>query len=476
MRTLLKNASVFTRDGFIRHDILICDSHVSFDISENEYSADTVYDLNGLLIIPGLCDVHVHLREPGFSYKETIKTGTEAAAHGGYTAVCAMPNLSPVPSTPENLKIEQDIIDRDALVHVYPFGSITMERKGSGALSMMEALAPKVCGFSDDGTGVQEESVMRQAMVEAARLGRVISAHCEDNRELRPGGCIHDGEYARLYNHVGINSASEWKQVERDVKLAEETGVHYHVCHVSTKESVEIIREAKKRGVHVTCETGPHYLMFTDMDLKESGDWKMNPPIRDASDRHALLEGIKDGTIDCIITDHAPHSAEEKAKGLDKSAFGIVGLETCFAAMYQNLVLHDPEHPDQANAYSLPEASHMSEPDEDSGARRADGQQEDSTTGSERGNHGVISLGKLIELMCVKPRRVFGLPGPQYIEDGCVADLSVVDLGKQWIVDPDKFYSMGKSTLFKGMKLQGEIVKTFVSGREAYDRERGIIN
>ena len=437
MRTLLKNASVFTRDGFIRHDILICDSHVSFDIPENEYSADTVYDLNGLLIIPGLCDVHVHLREPGFSYKETIKTGTEAAAHGGYTAVCAMPNLNPVPSTSENLKIEQNIIDRDALVHVYPFGSITIERKGSGELSKMEALAPKVCGFSDDGTGVQTEEVMRQAMVEAARLGKLISAHCEDNRELRPGGCIHDGEYARAHQHVGINSASEWKQVERDVKLAEETGVHYHVCHVSTKESVEIIRQAKKRGVHVTCETGPHYLMFTDMDLQESGDWKMNPPIRSAEDRHALLEGIKDGTIDCIITDHAPHSAEEKARGLDKSAFGIVGLETCFAAMYEKLVLHDPE--------------------------------------KDKACTGAITLEKLLELMCVNPRRVFDLPGPQYIEDGCDADLAVVDLGKQWTVDPDKFYSMGKSTLFKGMKLQGEIVKTFVGGHEVYDRERGII-
>ena len=329
MSTLLKNASIFTKQGFRKQDVLISDHRVLFTDSIDNLTSDTidtVYDLNGLFMIPGFVDVHVHLREPGFSYKETIRTGTDAAAHGGYTAVCAMPNLKPAPSSLANLQPELDAIRKDALVHVYPYGTITEQQTGRGALGKMEEIAPYVIAYSDDGKGMQDEASMREAMQRAKRLDRMIVAHCEDERELVPGGCIHDGEYARLHHHIGINSASEWKQVERDVRLAAETGVRYHVCHISTKESVDIIRGAKKAGTRVTGETGPHYLMFTDMDLQESGSWKMNPPIRSAEDRHALLEGIKDGTIDCIITDHAPHSAEEKSRGLDQSSFGIVGL------------------------------------------------------------------------------------------------------------------------------------------------------
>ena len=274
---------------------------------------------------------------------------------------------------------------------------------------------------------------MRQAMIKARSLNRMIVAHCEDEMELKPGGCIHDGEYARMHHHVGINSASEWKQVARDVALAEETGERYHVCHVSTKESVQIILEAKKRGVQVSCETGPHYLMFTDMDLKEDGSWKMNPPIRSREDRDALIEGVIDGTIDCIITDHAPHSQEEKAKGLDGSSFGIVGLETCFAAMYTRMVLQDPRDPDSGK--------------------------------------GAIRLEKLIELMSVNPREVFSLPGPRYVEEGAPADLTVLDLSRHWTVDSSRFFSMGRSTLFQGMELVGEPVMTFVDGKLVYRRK-----
>ncbi|HAT02909.1 MAG TPA: dihydroorotase [Oribacterium sp.] len=436
MSTLLKNAAIFTREGFIRQDIILSDARVLFDFPKNEKvnkeAIDTVYDLNGLFIIPGFADVHVHLREPGFSYKENIRTGTLAAAHGGYTAVCAMPNIKPVPSNYENLKQELECIRRDAVVHVYPYGSITEQQTGRGALSNMDEIAEYVCAFSDDGKGMQEREQMRQAMIKAKSLHRMIVAHCEDETELKPGGCIHDGEYARLHHHVGINSASEWKQVARDVALAEETGERYHVCHVSTKESVAIIREAKKRGVPVTCETGPHYLMFTDMDLKEDGSWKMNPPIRSREDRDALIEGVIDGTIDCIVTDHAPHSQEEKAKGLDGSSFGIVGLETCFSAMYTHMVLQDPRHPGSGK--------------------------------------GAIRLEKLIELMSVNPREAFSLPGPRYVEEGAAADLTVLDLTKRWTVDSSRFFSMGRSTLFQGMELVGEPVMTFVDGKPVYKR------
>lgn len=433
MTTLLKNAQVFTKDGFKKRDVLLVDEIVKLDCFEDSYDADTVLDLNGLFLIPGFVDVHVHLREPGFLYKETVATGTKAAAHGGYTAVCAMPNLKPVPSNMEGLQVELDAIARDGVVKVYPYGAITSDQSGRGVLADMEQIAPYVCGFTDDGKGVQTEELMRQAMVQAAALGKMIVAHCEDEAELKPGGCIHEGEYARLHGHVGINSASEWKQAERDIRLAKETGVHYHICHVSTKETVELVRRAKAEGVHVTCETGPHYLMYTDMDLEEDGKWKMNPPIRSAEDREALIRGIQDGTIDCLITDHAPHSAEEKSRGLDHSVFGIVGLETAFPSMYRYLVQADPLAPESGK--------------------------------------GAITLEKLIELMCVNPRKVFGLEGPCCIEDGCLADLTVLDLEPVYPVDTKGFFSMGKSTLYEGKEVQGEVVATYVNGVKVYERD-----
>lgn len=432
MITLLKNAQVFTRDGFEKKDVLLVDKIVRLDCSENSYDVDTVLDLNGLFLVPGFVDVHVHLREPGFLYKETIASGTRAAAHGGYTAVCAMPNLKPAPSDFQSLKQELDAIERDAVVKVYPYGSITADQSGRGELAAMEETAPYVCGFTDDGKGVQSEELMHSAMERAAALHKMIVAHCEDESELKPGGCIHDGEYAKLHGHIGINSASEWKQAERDIALARETGVHYHICHVSTKETVELVRQAKAEGLPVSCETGPHYLMFTDMDLEEDGKWKMNPPIRSAEDRKALIQGIQDGTIDCIITDHAPHSAEEKSRGLDHSVFGIVGLETAFPAMYHGLVQNHPLEPGSGK--------------------------------------GAITLERLIELMSVNPRKLFGLEGPEYIEDGCLADLTVLDLNPVYCVDTDQFFSMGRSTLYEGKEVQGEVVATFVNGVKVYER------
>lgn len=433
MNTLLKGAEVYTSEGLLKRDISICDDRISFDTNR---AFDRTEDLTGLVLVPGFVDVHVHLREPGFSYKETIKTGSMAGARGGYSAVCAMPNLKPAPSSPENLLPELSAIEKDAVIRVYPYGTITKDQSGRGELADLEGIADKVIAFSDDGKGVQAAENMRPAMLRAKALGRPIVAHCEDEAELRPGGCIHDGEYARLHNHVGINSASEWKQVERDIALCEETGCQYHVCHVSTKESVALIREAKRRGVRISCETGPHYLIYTDMDLKESGAWKMNPPIRSAEDRAALLEGINDGTIDCIITDHAPHSAEEKAKGLDGSAFGIVGLETAFPVVYSMLV-----------------------------------------------KTGKLSFERMIKCMCINPRRLFGIPGAitaakvphepgavyeNGLTEGALADLAVLDLKKEYRIDSSTFYSMGKSTLFDGAVVCGEVKETWVGGKRVY--------
>ena len=423
MRTLLKGAEVYIDGSFVRRDISICDGKISFDITG---AFDVSENTEGFVVIPGFADVHVHLREPGFSYKETIRTGTMAAARGGYSAVCAMPNLKPVPSTRESLSQEIDIIERDAVVRVYPYGAITMDQSGRGELSDMEEMADNVIAFSDDGKGVQTAELMEEAMKRAAKLGKLIVAHCEDESELKKGGCIHDGRFAREHGYIGINSASEWKQVKRDIELAERTGASYHVCHVSTKESVELIREAKKRGVKVTCETGPHYLIYTDEDLKEDGSWKMNPPIREAADRDALLRGIKDGTVDCIITDHAPHSKEEKSKGLAGSAFGIVGLETAFPVVYSRLV-----------------------------------------------KTGEISLQKMVELMSINPRKIFGIPGGS-IADGEPADICVLDLNKEYDIDSSTFFSMGKSTLFDGQRVWGEVVMNFVKGEKVFDRERDL--
>ena len=368
---------------------------------DSEAQAIPVLNMDGRLVCYGLCDVHVHLRQPGFEAKETILTGTAAAMMGGYTAVCAMPNLNPTPDTVEHIGEELDIIKKDAAIDVYPYAAITIDRKGRQLVDM-EALRQYAVAFSDDGSGVQSDDMMRHAMEEAARLDVIIAAHCEVN-DLLKGGYIHDGEYCRANGHKGICSESEWGQIERDLKLAEETGCRYHVCHISTKESVELIRQAKKRGVKVTCETGPHYLVFCDEDLKDEGRFKMNPPIRSSEDRDALIEGIKDGTIDCIATDHAPHTADEKSRGLKGSAMGVVGLETAFGVCHTHLV-----------------------------------------------KTGIITLQRLVELMSLNPRRIFGL------EAEGKANFSVFDLEKEWTVDSSKFASMGKATPFEGMQLTGK--------------------
>ena len=366
-----------------------------------------MFDLEDHIVIPGFCDVHVHFREPGFSYKETMVTGSQAAARGGYTAVCTMPNLNPTPDSLENLEVQRRAIADKATIAVYPYGTITVGEHGK-EFSDMEAIAPYVAAFSDDGRGVQDEGMMREAMIRAKALGKMIAAHCEDNSLLR-GGYIHDGAYAKAHGHKGICSESEWKQIERDLKLAAETGCAYHVCHISTKESVSLIRDAKKSGVNVTCETGPHYLVLDDTHLQEDGRFKMNPPLRSPADREALVEGILDGTIEMIATDHAPHSADEKSRGLAKSAMGVVGLETAFPVLYTELV-----------------------------------------------RKGILSLEKLTELLSVNPRKRFGItsdPG-----------LCVWDLEASYTVDPAAFLSMGRSTPFAGTRVYGKNLMTIYGG------------
>lgn len=366
------------------------------------------------IIVPGLCDVHVHFREPGFSYKETIASGSAAAAHGGYTAVCTMPNLDPVPDSAEHLQVQLDAIKRGAAIKVLPYGAITVGEKGE-KLADMEAMSDKVCAFSDDGKGVQNDEMMREAMTAAKRLGKIIAAHCEDN-SLLFDGYIHDGEYARMHGHRGISSASEYKQIERDLRLAEETGCAYHICHISTKESVELIRQAKARGVNVTCETAPHYLVLCDEDMQEDGRFKMNPPLRSREDKQALIEGIKDGTIDMIATDHAPHSAEEKGRGLEKSLMGVVGLETAFPALYTELVTKN-----------------------------------------------IITLERLVELMSFKPKERFGIDTNN--------DFAVFDISEAYKIDPENFLSMGRATPFAGREVFGRCLLTVHNGKVVYKAE-----
>ncbi|MBQ2387852.1 MAG: dihydroorotase, partial [Clostridia bacterium] len=375
--------------------------------------------LDSCAVFPGFVDVHVHLREPGFIYKETVASGTKAAARGGYTEVCSMPNLSPTPDSMENLKIQLDAIEKDAVIGVHPYGTITVGEKGE-QLSDMETIAPYVIGFSDDGRGVQNDNMMKEAMLTAKKLGKIIVAHCEVNELLR-GGYIHDGEYAKKHDHKGICSESEWKQIERDIELIREIGCAYHVCHISTKESVELIRKAKAEGLDITCETGPHYLLLDDSDLQEDGRFKMNPPLRSAADRLALIEGIKDGTIDMIATDHAPHSAEEKSRGLKSSLMGVVGLETAFPVMYTGLV-----------------------------------------------KTGISTLEKLIDLLSTNARKRFNLPLSEN-------DFSVWNLDKKYTVNPDDFLSMGKSTPFAGNEVFGECIMTVRDKKAAYING-GIIN
>ena len=406
MTLVLNNAQVFRSGVFSR-------SSVSISLGNGVSRGGTIstMDASSFVILPGFVDVHVHLREPGFSYKETIRTGSLAAAHGGYTTVCAMPNLNPVPDSMETLQPELDAIQKDAVIRVLPYGAITKGEQG-GELADLDAMAPYVVAFSDDGKGVQDRDMMCRAMLEAKRLGKLIVAHCEDNSLLR-GGYIHDGAYAKAHGHRGICSESEWGPIARDLELAAKTGCGYHVCHISTRQSVDLIRQAKKSGVDVTCETGPHYLTMDDSLLQEDGRFKMNPPLRSPEDREALLEGLLDGTVDMIATDHAPHSAEEKARGLEKSAFGVVGLETAFPILYTYLV---------RTGFLTPEA--------------------------------------LIDKLVWNPRKRFAIPMGN--------DFSVWDLDAQYAIDPADFLSQGKATPFAGWNVHGKCMATFHDGQAVY--------
>ncbi|MCI9596192.1 MAG: dihydroorotase [Firmicutes bacterium] len=418
MTTLLKNGYIFTESGFVKRDVFVVNDRLSL---AHTPSYDECVDCDSCFIIPGFVDVHVHLREPGFFYKESIRSGTMAAARGGYTAVCSMPNLNPAPSTMETLQAQLDIIEKDAAVKVFPYGTITKAQNGRGVLSDMEDMKEKVIAYSDDGKGVQTGKLMEAAMRKAKALDRIIVAHCEDESLLH-GGYIHDGAYAAAHGHKGICSESEWGQVKRDIALCQKTGARYHVCHISTKETVDLIRQAKKVGIPVTCETAPHYLVLCDMDLQEEGRFKMNPPLRAQEDRSVLLEGLLDGTIDLIATDHAPHSAEEKSEGLAKSAFGIVGLETAFPVLYTHLV--KPRK---------------------------------------------ITLEKLVELMAIAPRGIFGIEGG-FIREGQIADVAVLDVNRHYNIDPAEFLSKGRSTPFAGMEVWGENRMTFVNGKKVWEK------
>ena len=405
MKYRFENASVYNAGKF---------EDKCFYFESNDVVGESVFS-HRYAILPGFCDVHVHFRQPGFSYKETIESGCKAAARGGFTDVCTMPNLKPVPDTMEHLQQQLDIIAADATIGVHPYAAITLEEKGE-TLVDLASMADCVCGYSDDGRGVQSDDMMRAAMTEAKKLNKIIAAHCEINDLLR-GGYIHDGVYAAQHGHRGICSESEWGQIVRDIELVKETGCKYHVCHISTKESVDVIRKAKAEGVDITCETGPHYLVFCDEDLQEDGRFKMNPPLRGREDMLALIEGIVDGTIDMIATDHAPHSAEEKGRGLEKSAMGVVGLETSFPACYTYLV-----------------------------------------------KPGIITMEKLMELMSTNPRQRFDLPMGN--------DFSVWDLDAEYTVDPADFLSMGKATPFTGTKVFGKCVMTVCDGKIVYlDKE-----
>ena len=417
-RVIIKGGNIVGRGT---EDIAIADGRIIERASSIEATAeDRVIDASGLMVAPAFVDVHVHLREPGYGYKERIATGTMAAARGGYTTVCSMPNLNPVPDCVEGLQAQLDIIERDAKIEVLPYAAITIGRKGEELVDIA-SLKDKVCAFSDDGSGVQVDGMMERAMTEAVKHDALIAAHCEVE-ELLKGGYIHDGEYARQHGHKGICSESEWEQVKRDIEIAERLDCRYHVCHISTKETVELVRQAKARGVKVTCETGPHYLIFTDMDLEEDARWKMNPPLRSKADREALIEGIKDGTIEMIATDHAPHSLEEKSKGLKDSLNGIVGLETAFPTLYTHLV-----------------------------------------------KKGVISLEKLIELMSINPAKRFNLQVG--IEQGKNANVCVFDLEKEYVINPNDFKSKGKSTPFENMKVFGKCVLNIVNGKKVWQSQ-----
>lgn len=418
MRRVFVNAMITTSKGIRRGAVAVRDGVIDAVGDVTLAEDDVVTDCGGRCLMAGLVDVHVHLREPGYEYKETIASGTAAAAHGGYTTVCSMPNLRPAPDCRASLDMQREAIARTASIEVIPYASITEGQRGEGSLVDFKELAGDVIGFSDDGKGVQRGELMREAMQQAVAVSRPIVAHCEVDELLR-GGYIHDGDYCRRNNHRGISSESEWAQVVRDIELAAEVGCQYHVCHVSTRESVEAIRAGKARGVRVTCETAPHYLLLTDEDLREEGRFKMNPPLRSSADQQALLQGIKDGTIEVIATDHAPHSSEEKSRGLEGSAMGIVGIETAFALLYTYLV-----------------------------------------------ERGVISLAQLTALMAENPRRIFGIKGG--LEVGDRADIAIFDLDKEYVIDPERFLSKGRATPFEGWRVKGECLLTMAAGRVAY--------
>lgn len=417
---LIRNARIFGFPASATQDVLIESGRVKAvaDNIETPSSGCLEIDGKGMTLLPGLVDLHVHLREPGYSYKETVRTGSEAAAAGGFTTVCTMPNLNPVPDSMETLQRQLDIIERDAVVEVLPFAAITKKRMGTELVDY-RALAPYVAGFSDDGSGVQSSEVMERAMTAIAPTGKMLAAHCEVDALLK-GGYIHDGEYARKHGHRGICSESEWEEVKRDIELAEKTGCSLHICHISTAESVELVRRGKERGVKVTCETGPHYLIMCDEDLQEEGRFKMNPPLRSRRDMMALRRGIADGTIDVIATDHAPHSAQEKARGLEKSAMGVVGLETSLGAIYKYMV-----------------------------------------------GENVISFERMVELMAINPRLLL-CREYDFLQPGSRADLTLVDLDRTWRVEPDRFRTMGRATPFEGMEMKGKVMATLYGGKIAY--------
>ena len=404
MEFTCKSAHIYNNGAFEIKDF-------TAKLNDTDPSAGSLSAFNNIYVFPAFCDVHVHFREPGFFYKETVRTGSLSAARGGYTDVCTMPNLKPVPDSIENIKLQLDIIEKTAAIRVHPYAAITKGEMGQELVDF-EALAPYCIAFSDDGRGVQSADMMRAAMLKARELGKIIAAHCEDN-SLLDGGYINKGEYAAKHGHKGISSESEWRQIERDLKLAKETGCKYHICHISTAESVELIRKAKAEGVDVTCETGPHYLVLSDKDLEEDGRFKMNPPLRSERDRLALIEGIKDGTIDMIATDHAPHSQDEKSRGLQKSLMGVVGLETAFPVLYTYLV-----------------------------------------------KEGIITLERLVELMSINPRERFGIKETE--------DICVFALDSEYTVDPNKFMTMGRSTPFAGMRVFGKNLITVCGGKTVW--------
>lgn len=418
---VLKGGKVYREGGFEEATVVVRDGRVEQIGKEASTEGAEVIDCSGKYILPGLVDVHVHLREPGFEKKETIASGTLAAARGGYTTVFSMPNLNPAPDSREHLDLQYEAIRRTARIRVVPYGTITRGQMGRGELVDFEALSSLVAGFSDDGRGVQARELMAEAMWRVKPTGKKIVAHCEDETLLH-GGYIHDGEYCRAHGHRGISSESEWRQVERDLELVEQTGCPYHICHISTKESVELLRQAKAKGLPVSGETGPHYLLLTDEDLQEEGRFKMNPPLRSREDQLALLNGILDGTLEVIATDHAPHTDEEKGRGLEKSAMGIVGIETAFPLLYTYLV-----------------------------------------------RRGVLTLEKLVALMADNPRRLFGLEPA--LEEGALADLVVMDLDAEYEIDPQEFLSKGRATPFAGWKVRGRTMLTLVGGEVAYRNE-----